>query len=590
MQWSGKLRASLSWLPGLLRRRWLLVFAVSMAAIFQVIIAVRSEIIAPDGVLFIQIAKDFADDPLGTFRVEPQHPGYPAAVLGLAKLLSLATQRDDIHVWILAGRLVAGVCGLGCVILVWLLAARLFSERIANLAAVIFAWLPLVRQNAADVLSDSPHLLCYLAASWAVAQGLVRKSLAWWVLAGVSSGLAFWIRPEGLGAAIAAALALLAILLVRTLRLTRASTTSRPPISTGRTAGGLVLLATSAAIVVLPYVLLAGRLTSKKTLAVSAATWKLGTLKTARRGQRAQPAKVKPTAADVAHKVKQYPPLESWTGGCGELVAKLSHSLRYALVLPLLIGLAASRRSLSSTHQGLIWALVGFNVALLLGQYLYDESSGQPGYIEYRHLMPLIAVAMPCIALGSWLIAEFCARLLREAVSARTVSVGLTSFVLASMMPWTVRPLWEPMANVRQAAAWAKSQAEPTSLLLTNSFYVAFYSEAQQWVYRNGNKIQREAAYAKSWPGRVVIVVDTQVSRSAGLRSKLTSYDVVQTLPCATPSKPREMLMLVRNPRAKKTDRSQTVAAKHRDQKADRKRRQTSAKSSKVPAEAPQRR
>ena len=51
---------------------------------------------------------------------------------------------------------------------------ELVDTQTANLAAIIFAILPVPRSIAADVLSDSSHLLFYLLAAW-LAAGAVRS-------------------------------------------------------------------------------------------------------------------------------------------------------------------------------------------------------------------------------------------------------------------------------------------------------------------------------------------------------------------------------------------------------------------------------
>ena len=64
------------------------------------------------------------------------------------------------------GIAVSFVCGLAAVGVVWLLTRDLYGVAVANMAAFIFAVLPIPRALAADAQSDMPHALLYLTAAW----------------------------------------------------------------------------------------------------------------------------------------------------------------------------------------------------------------------------------------------------------------------------------------------------------------------------------------------------------------------------------------------------------------------------------------
>ena len=68
----------------------------------------------------------------------------------------------------------------------------------ANLAAFTFAILPLPRANASDGQSDTAHMLLYLTAAWLASSAIVSGRLLPLAAAGLASGVAYWIRPEGL--------------------------------------------------------------------------------------------------------------------------------------------------------------------------------------------------------------------------------------------------------------------------------------------------------------------------------------------------------------------------------------------------------
>src|SRR5487761_1342427 len=226
--------------------------AAALSALCQAYIVARSPIIAKDGIGFIRIAKELADDPAATLRTEDQHPGYPAPVLAFERCHQWLTGQDEFQSFIAGTRLASGARGLLAMVFLWLFARRLYDERIANVSVLVAAVWPLFRLNACDSLSDTPHLMFYLAGAWLACEGLRSRRAGWFCAAGLASGLAFWVRPEGLVVAAATGL-LLAVEFCRPKLLARS-----------KTVVAAIGLVAATALVVAPYVLIAGKITSKK--------------------------------------------------------------------------------------------------------------------------------------------------------------------------------------------------------------------------------------------------------------------------------------------------------------------------------------
>src|SRR3954470_8930095 len=115
-----------------LRPYYALLFAVGLAAALQAIHIARSATISADGITFISIARDLAQAPSEAFRRHDQHPGYPAMLLGAARVVQWFGYRAEPHSWAVAGVVVSYVCGLAAIVFVWLLARNLFDVRAAN--------------------------------------------------------------------------------------------------------------------------------------------------------------------------------------------------------------------------------------------------------------------------------------------------------------------------------------------------------------------------------------------------------------------------------------------------------------------------
>jgi hypothetical protein len=433
--------------------------AVVIGAVLQAVCVARSPIVAKDTTGFIRIAQELADDPVNTLRVEDQHPGYPALVLATFRAVEACTGDRPFDAWILASRLASNVCGLLSIVFLWLFARRLYDERVANVTALLGAAWPLLRTNAADGLSDTPHLVLYLAAAWLAAEGLSRGRIWLLSLAAAASGLAYWVRPEGLliGLATAAALALSLTFRERVM--------SRSRLVAGLAAVGLTLAAVAG-----PYVVLAGKITSKKTPLSAPPTAHAVAMATTEptAGVIAEPG---PHAArpDLSRPARA---AQAAAWGTVELGRELAHGLCYVGLLPLGIGTFAAGRP-RPTRGTLAWhvLLLGGQASLLVLLHCIA------GYISHRHLLPLVALVLPTTAAGVGLLADGLAArvaVLAEPRRARTLVVGL---LVIGMSPKCARPLHQIYAPIIEAADWVRQHAQPGDGVLATSGYVRFYAQ-----------------------------------------------------------------------------------------------------------------
>ncbi len=155
------------------------------------------------------------------------------------------------NAWMLGGRAVSFICGLLSVWVVWLFARDLYDQTVANIAAFVFAVLPLPRVLASDAQSDMMHTLLYLVAAWLACRAITSGRLLPLAGAGVASALAYWIRPEGLEV-------FLVTLVVLAWLGIHADWSWRRVVLAGATLAAAVLL------VAAPYPLVSGKFTSKQ--------------------------------------------------------------------------------------------------------------------------------------------------------------------------------------------------------------------------------------------------------------------------------------------------------------------------------------
>lgn len=614
--------------------RWWLFFALIAAAALELAVAARSPIIAKDGIRFIRIARALRHEPRAVIQREDQHPGYPA-LIGLAhSLIPRGIGMQTQQAWEMAARLPPMLAGVACVALVWLLARTMFDTRIATVAALLMVPLPLFRRNASDTLSDTPHLALYLAAAWLACEGFAGGGSAWrraacLAASGLASGLAFWIRPEGLSVALVAAIvaggwwtAECVAARWRAGSCGKQTPASRPA---AQRLAWTLLVSGTAALIVLPYVLLAGKLTSKKNplgrpvtegqpatgspLALEQtilhARWSLPAgvghpepaaaagvqappsitgFHGAQIGrpnlQRAQPVpqasrdaqsppelagpvppRVQPVGTTVSrrealggigiltepaagerHADELERPHGFWRTlafGLYQFGREGCEGTMYFLLVPLAAGHFAPGRP--RPRPAAFWFLVvlaAWHFTLLISLYF------MAGYISHRHIMPLLAIGMPCTAAGTvWLAERLAAwgqKLFgspRTDTHARWLLPALVSIMLAAMLPKCLAPGYLTHRSVVAAARWIGRHARPGAAVLATSSYVGYYSGLPSLLLGVEAPDLESALHASPRPegwDYVVLEVDRRHFDEAAERLRLAGYRYVFNLPTHT--------------------------------------------------------
>lgn len=153
---------------------------VGAALAWRLVLAARTPVPSGDGCSYLWIARQFAEGrfALGLSEVFP--PGFP---LLCAPFVALGIDPWSVGLWI---------CCSTAALTVWPI-VRIADHLRANAgvpAAVLWITSSLLARNAAEVFSEPTYLL-------AMACGTLSGLRAQWWRCGLWSGVAFWIRPEG---------------------------------------------------------------------------------------------------------------------------------------------------------------------------------------------------------------------------------------------------------------------------------------------------------------------------------------------------------------------------------------------------------
>lgn len=354
----------------------------------------HTSVTARDSIGFARYALALGDParPWDQVLRENHHPpGYPLAILAVARTLPAAPATPVTEHTLLAAQVASAAAGVLLVLPVYWLGRKLFHPTAGFWAALLLQLLPVFAHDTADGLSDGLFLLLAFSAVACRVRALDR-SRGWpWLLAcGLLSGLAYLVRPEGVLVPLAASLTLV-------VRATKAGF--------ARTVGGLLAVGIGFAVPAAPYMATIGGFT----------------IKPAFRGEAAAGVTGGPAFAETVPDPKAVGTVLT----TGKEWLKVGH---YGVAVYALIGLALSARR--------VWREPRFWLPVLYagGQVAVVLALGwKKGYVSERHLLPVAAVGVLFAAGGmpAWF-------LLWADVARRAGQTALGRVLAGERWPWAL--------------------------------------------------------------------------------------------------------------------------------------------------------
>ncbi len=439
----------------------LLIILVVIAGL-RIWLITHTEVIARDGTIYIQMAKQLPSAPAEVIADYDYHVGYPALIAVVHRLVLAGGFTDSLRVWEISGQLVSLLASLGAMVAVWLFAGKVFGDwRIAWISTLIFGIGKKWSVLGSDVLSDS---LAVCLQMWAVALAILAleklKAKSKWSLAlaggvGLCSGLGYLVRPESL---LAVGLACLLWLVFQI----RRPKSWRLTLS----AVGVSLMSTFAC--ALPYMIAIGGLTNKKSLSDLVGLHLSGGLN---------------ISATIICSV-QYSALRQlvnqffealnivagvmiciWLVCCGIYQLTKLKSLKVALPF------------VSPAGALLMVASVAVMGPLLMGLY------SNVHYLSYRHAMFLAAMLSPLIGAGVIVSAriseDLIAKPLRLPLSQTFIRIIWVGALAVSMSAHTLEPLHKGKLVFRQAGQFVGGLLGPDDYVLAENRWILHYAQAE---------------------------------------------------------------------------------------------------------------
>jgi len=421
-----------------------LVSLVVLAAALRWLQWSRSVTIFNDGPLFLAIARSIAAGDWNAALAQPHHLLYPALI---------AAGHGVGLDWETAGAAVSVLAGSAAVALAFLLMHDLFGPPAAWIGTVVLAVHSRAVEYASDVQTDGLYLALFLAGAWLVWRAWRSGSARLATLGGVASGLAYLVRPEGIGlVAVAAALACLAWL--------------RSGWSSSQALRWVFAVAVAAALCAAPYAIALERHTGAWTLSQKKSVGGL-------LGAGAPPRITSsPTAAaspappwsvggradrgdDGLAVVSAQSPSERALAAARMLGRTARSALRYGPLVLLVAGLIAARGRPS--HRGV------FSLVLLAayGSVLYALTY-QHGYVSRRHALPPMVPLLGYVGLGAIALGALAAR--GRSGRAAALAAVFAGVVVLGELASQREPRREEERAARAVAEWLRDHAEPGPL------------------------------------------------------------------------------------------------------------------------------
>lgn len=411
---------------GLSKRRHVLALLglLGLGTLVQAVVIGRATVPSLDSVRFARTARTAVEQgSLHVIRREAEQPLFPLWVAVVHETMSWRGGEFP-SIWAASTQVAAAIPLVLTVVPIYFLLLRLFDLRLALIGAGLFCVLPEVRRLGADGISDSTHLFFLTVALWTTieywtarartATGRIGRETAWLALAGFSTGLAVLVRAEAviLPVALLATISLEQVALAGLPGKSAAAILQSPSLvvhwsrSVFRAAAGpLIIHVCGAALVLVPYLAMAGAGTPQAAVARI-----LG---------RAAPtaSETQTTGKHLAWQTPEGRPLHfavkegsirqrGFASALGQYSKELAAAFSYGAGALALWALWRHRRELTRPADRFLQAFfLVFSLAVI-------GFVAREGYLGARHLLPLLVAGLGMAALGVWEASVLSARIL----------------------------------------------------------------------------------------------------------------------------------------------------------------------------------
>lgn len=169
-----------------------LAFVMLIAMAVRLPLLYYFDVVAPDGVVLIEMAKTLATGDFFTTNIPEHHhePLYPALIAAVSAVTPLE--------YVKSGQIISLVSAMAAIYLVYRLSARLYGRESGIYSAFILSLVPLHAFSSVMVLKESLYVLIVVALIYSCALAMERRGKAHFVMTGLFLGLAYLARLDGI--------------------------------------------------------------------------------------------------------------------------------------------------------------------------------------------------------------------------------------------------------------------------------------------------------------------------------------------------------------------------------------------------------
>lgn len=437
-------------------------------------VMVATPVIGTDGYYFVKNAQCFQEGQFGEGLRFPFHPFYPM----LIAIFNMAIGNLE-----MAGKLVSLVFGTLTVVPLYFFTRSIFNHRVAIFAAFFLTLNVMHVRHSADIMTESTYIFFFVSGVWLSWEMLRSGSRVLSVLAGLSSALAYYTRPEGLG------IWLIAVPWLFLIGFWERESSSRPLYTALMFTQVIVAL-------VLPYVLLIHEETGRWHITKKGSAQQIIGYEVAPEPSEERTITVKLRKSDTERLFEwkekgNYPLIGLY------IVEKFIKVCYFPFVPFLLLGLFTVRQN-SACSGGTLRCAFGYilnirmalfsrspageffviSIFLLYFAVLFKLATSSY-YVSGRYLLPLVALSAIWVGAGLERTAQYISNVNLKGfkMSFDRVTIILFIFIMAFTFPKAIKIKRQDEVMQKEAGYWLKHQKDKKSPVIIGLQKVAFYAD-----------------------------------------------------------------------------------------------------------------
>lgn len=440
---------------------------LAIALVIGVYLIATTVLIAKDGTLHIECARQIADNPVEAVRNMTPCPGYPFLIYLMHKVTGLFNDTESIQGWIISAQAVSLLSKVIASVALYFVGSYFVGPRISFWGVLILSILPDSAKFGSDALTEWPHLMFLTTGFLLLLLGAQYHKNWMFGWAGIIAGLGYLVRSEGCQLILYGS-AWLIFNLVR----------PQGKMKRAKAARALILLLAGFAVIAIPYMQSKGYVFPDDQ-----GMWKLPAFLSFSNDSYSPIINANICLAGLS--IKR-------VIGNETLITNMCETLMYYFVPALLIGCYYYFRKQSKTLEQTFFAaaFIILNIAML-----YWQSSRS---LSRRHTLALVVFTIFYIPIGLHTIAHW----LSERSPKNNVGMQKNRqhwfFVLlvigmAICLPKLLRPMRIDKQGYLDAAMWLKKNTKPEDIIAVPDKRIAFYAERKGLMY--DKNVPKEVKY-----------------------------------------------------------------------------------------------